>query len=44
MPDKLKKIIGIVLLLMSVAGVSCGTLVNAVSPHTASNGNLERIN
>ena len=42
---KLKKVIGVILLLMSVMGVSCGSLVNAVSPHTASNGSLiERAN
>lgn len=40
MPEKLKKVIGVLLLFMSVFGVSCGSLVNAVSPHTASDGAL----
>ncbi len=44
MPEKLKKAIGVVLLVMSVSGVSCGSLLNAVSSHTASNGSLvERV-
>ncbi len=31
MPNKLKKVIGVILLIVSVSGVSCGSMLNAMN-------------
>lgn len=32
MPEKLKKMIGVILLIFSVGGVSCGSVLHAIIP------------
>lgn len=43
MPEKLKKVIGTILLIVSVSGVSCGSVFNAIIVNNADSGSVERI-
>jgi len=44
MPDKLKKVIGVILLVVSVSGVSCGSVLNAMHFGSAfDSGSVERV-
>lgn len=44
MPKKLKKAIGVILLVVSVSGVSCGSVLNAMNFGSAfESGSVERL-
>lgn len=44
MPEKLKKVIGVILLFVSISGVSCGSMLNAMNLGAAfESGAVEQI-
>jgi len=43
MPDKMKKVLGVILLIVSLSGVSCGSVLNAMNFGASIDSAVERI-